>query len=86
MNAKEFAATLKRLHACKDARAWARGKTGATAWRTCRRGDWMLWLATQAGVRRQDIVLAACACARLSLRYVLKGEKRPLTAIQTAEK
>ncbi len=31
-------------------------------------------------------VLAACACARTSLRYVPVGETRPLVAIETAER
>jgi hypothetical protein len=46
----------------------------------------MLWLAARTGVRRQDLVLAACACARLALPYVAVGEPRPLRAIETAER
>ena len=45
----------------------------------------MLWLAARADVRRQEVVLAACACARLALPHVLAGEMRPLRAIETAE-
>jgi hypothetical protein len=30
--------------------------------------------------------LAACLCARLSLQYVTAGERRPLVAIETAER
>ena len=84
--AKTFAAHLRRLEACEEAYRWARGKSGAVAWRTCRRGDWLLWLAGRAGVRRQDLVLAACACARLSLPRVHAGEDRPRIAIETAER
>jgi hypothetical protein len=35
---------------------------------------------------RQQIVLAACACARTALKHVPAGEKRPLVAIETAER
>ena len=76
---------LSRLNACTEAREWAKGKTLAVAWRTCRRADWMLWLAARVGVRRQDVVLAACACARTSLKYVRPGEERPRLAIEAAE-
>jgi len=76
---------LSRLNACTEAREWARGKTLAVAWRTCRRADWMLWLAARVGVRRQDVVLAACACARTSLKYIKPGEERPRLAIEAAE-
>ena len=51
----------------------------------------MLWiLGNQAGKpgsdKRRKLVLAACECARLSLKHVKKGEKRPLQAIETAER
>jgi len=81
----DFEKLLRRLGACEDAREWAKGKSLAQAWRTCERGDWMLWLAARAEVRRQDVVLAACACARLSLKHVSKREERPRIAIETAE-
>ena len=84
--AKTFAAHLRRLGACEDAYRWARGKSGAVAWRTCKRGDWLLWLAARAEVRRQDLVLAACACARLALKHVPADEHRPRIAIETAER
>ena len=65
-------------------------KTSATAWRNCKRGDWMLWLlGTMSGpsesASRRKLVLAACACARLSLKYVPASETRPRVAIETAE-
>jgi hypothetical protein len=55
-------------------------------WATSDRGDHMLWLAGCAEVRRQDVVLAACACARLALPYVRAGDERPSVAIETAER
>lgn len=73
--------------ACAEAREWAKPyKTLSDAWAACERGDWMLWLAAQAGLcSRQELVLAACACARLALPHVPDGEVRPLRAIETAE-
>lgn len=36
---------LLSLNACSDAREWAEQQPDAqTAWNTCERGDWMLWL------------------------------------------
>jgi hypothetical protein len=80
-----FRDQLIRLKACSDAVEWVGERTLEQAWADCERGDWMLWLAARAAVRRQDIVLAACDCARLALRYVPEGEHRPRVAIATAE-
>src|SRR5271165_3476739 len=44
MNSKELSKLLTSLQACERATAWAKGKSLATVWRTCKRGDWMLWL------------------------------------------
>jgi TPR repeat protein len=59
-------------------------------WTTCDRGDWLLWFCThmidQPGwPTHQQVVLAACQCARIALRHVNSREKRPLEAILTAE-
>jgi len=72
---------------CLEAREWLlRQPDARTAWETCRRGDWMLYqLGHARGVDRRQLVLAACECARLALRYVLAGEHRPRIAIETAE-
>ena len=84
--------TLEQMSACNDAIEWIREyKTKQEAWDKCERGDWMLWyLGKKAGSpqsqSRKELVLIACKCARLSLKYVPKSEKRPLKAIQTAEK
>jgi hypothetical protein len=85
-------AKLSRVGACEEAREWARTQPDAeTAWNNCERGDWMLWIIgrTAAGKpwseERKPLVLAACKCARLALKYVPKGEKRPRKAIETAE-
>lgn len=59
-------------------------------WTTSDRGDWLLWFCThmidQPGwPTHQQVVLAACQCARIALRHVNSREKRPLEAIVTAE-
>ena len=83
---------LTKLGACSDAVAWVDGQPdAATAWAACERGDWMLWLLCRlAGPPESDsrrtLVLAACACARLSLWCVRPGETRPLASIETAER
>jgi hypothetical protein len=85
--AKHFSTVLSKLGACSEAVEWSKKyKTAASAWRHCPRGDWMLWIAGRAcGDDRRKLVLAACACARLALRHVPKGEERPRKAIETAE-
>ena len=83
---------LNKLGACLEAVEWASHfKTLQEVWDKCERGDWMLWLlGEQAGGSRsksfKKLVITTCKCARLSLKYIPKKEKRPLAAIQTAEK
>jgi len=78
--------TLERLRACSDAVDWARTQTGLySAWRSCPRGDWLLWIAARLGVDRRVVVFAACQCAREALQFVPAGEDRTRIAIETAE-
>jgi hypothetical protein len=83
---------LEKLNACEDAVEWCKDyKTLQAAWNACKRGDWMLWLigrmsGPSESASRKKLVLIACQCARLSLLYVRAGEKRPLRAIETAER
>ena len=92
MKIKDYISYLKELNACSEAIEWSKQfKTSQEAWNNCERGDWMLWLLDkQAGKpeskNRKKLVLAACRCARLSLKHIPKNEKRPLKAIQAAEK
>ena len=89
---KKHITYLKKLNACGNAVEWAgQFPTLQRAWDVCERGDWMLWLlGKQSGPpkskSRKKLVLAACKCARLALKYIPKDEKRPLKAIQVAEK
>ncbi len=83
---------LEKLNACNEAVIWAEQfNSMQEAWDNCERGNYMLWLlGSQSGPpeskSRKRLVLTVCKCARLSLKHVPKDEKRPLKAIQTAEK
>ena len=76
LEAKEFAALLIDLDACHEAREWANGMSLAEVWRTCHRGDWMLWLAARYGdVPHKTIVAIACDCAEPALPFT--NDPRP---------
>ncbi len=84
-------ALLRKLGACQEARVFVQKQSLAEAWSSCQRADWMLWLCgkmadKQGWPSRKQVVLAACACAETSLKFVKKGEKRPARAIETARK
>ena len=88
MNAKQFAALLVELNACSEAQEWAGGKSLAVVWKTCKRGDWLLWLCGKMADKpdwptRKEVVLAACDCAELALKYVPEGEERPRKCLET---
>ncbi len=88
MDRKNALELFEKLRACEEVVGWFEesGLSPKQAWRQCQRGDWMLWLAAKMDVDRKRVVLVACECARLSLKFVSKGEDRPLKAIETAEK
>ena len=81
---------LTRLGACDKPLAWIahpenEGKSPDELWETCPRGDWLMWLVTEAGVPRNLVAPAVCDCARLALPYVPDGENRPRLCIEAAE-
>ena len=87
----EFQSLLSDLGACNEAVQWAKGKSLAQVWRTCKRGDWLLWFCGKMVDKpgwptRKQVVLAACACAETALKFVKSGEDRPRIAIETARK
>lgn len=87
---KELLALLNKLDACQRAVRWVGDRDLARTWEECERGDWLLWLAgrmvgKEGWPTHQQVVLAACACARRGLRFVPEGEERPLRAIEAAE-
>jgi len=84
---------LTELNACHEAIEWARTQPNwETLWSNCNRGDWMLWLIglTIAGSpmsdERKPLVLAACDCAELALKYASEKEDRPRKAIELSRK
>lgn len=38
------------LGTCGEARSGTGGKTGAQAWKSCQRGDWLFWLVIRVGL------------------------------------
>ena len=88
MNAKQFSALLVELNACSEAKEWASGKSLAAVWKTCKRGDWLLWLCGKMADKpnwptHKEVVLATCDCAELSLKHVPPGEERPRKCLET---
>ena len=86
---------LVKMGACSDAVAWGRKyPTAQKAWTACKRYDWMMWLLDRANVTgertggpgHRKMVRLACLFARSTLKHVSKGERRPLLAIQAAER
>ncbi len=88
---KHWSERFEKLSPCPEALEWARTQdTYEAAWANCERGDWMMWdLAHKCGEigspMHRQVVLVACAHARLALPYVPEYESRPLEAILTAE-
>ena len=78
---------LASIQACDEARTWAGDRTPQQAWDESPRADWLLWWAAKTETNsRQEVVRAACLCARRALRYIPPGELRPLRAIEAAER
>ena len=88
----KFTDKLKKMGACEVAVEFAAKYSSLQeTWDACDRGDWMLWLIGKKAGKpdsksRKKLVLTVCKCARLSLKYMEKNEKRPLITIQTVEK
>lgn len=91
MNTATLLRILDSLDACDEARAWvATQPDAATAWATCPRGNWLVWVLGELHVRgalsRQTLVLAACACAETALRHAPAYDDRPRLAIEAARR
>ena len=76
--------------ACSDAIKAHGNQTLQEALDTCERADWMFWIINkmegQPGFPdKMALVKMACRFARLAIRFVPKGELRPLKAIEAAE-
>jgi len=85
----KLATILSHLGACTDARIWAKTQPDLeTAWRECKRSDWMLWLIARTTLSQDDSRLRFMACdfAEAVLIYVPAGEDRPRRAIECARR
>ena len=84
---RHWRTTIRAAGACNDARKWLRDQPDpVTAWNSCERGDWLLWIAARVITNPQQrmiVVLAACDCAETALAYAPAGEDRPRQCIET---
>ena len=91
MKINDYIKKIKSLNACSESLKDALNfTTSQELWDKCERGDWMLWLiggtSGEPGCeKRKKLVITACKCAGLALRYAEKGERLPLKSIETAE-
>ena len=85
MTHEEIRQFLENRSACRSAMDWLGNRDSSQMWAECNRPDWLLWWAGQV-VSRHDLVLAACDCAELALRFAPEGEDRPRIAIETARR
>ncbi len=92
MTRPDLATVLRALEACDEALSWAApfGARWEDALEACRDRRWLTWLAgallRRGHLRREVLVLCACACARLALRHVPAGQDCAQRAIETAER
>ena len=85
---------LDELGACEEALEWIEENSlndPQAAWDMCPHARWLIWavelhLNKPGWPTRQDLVLAACDCAEVSLHLVSAGEDRPRIAIDTARR
>jgi len=83
---------LKQRDACEEAIDWLETQPDfGTAWATCTRGDWMLWLLERLKGRPQGeghkrLSLCVCEAVRPCLEFVPSGEDRPRFAMETTER
>ena len=81
---RQAKSVIKSYNACDEAINWSNGYSSKKAWQICERGDWMLWICSKLpNITRQQLVFAACQCARLSLKYTT--DTRVLKCIETTE-
>ena len=84
---RDLSRILRKLGACDEAREWADGKDLVTAWTTCNRSDWMLWLLDALGYRDdRTLRLFACWCVKQEPCWSLLSDERSRTAVEVAER
>jgi len=66
---------LQKLHACSEAVKWAsQFPTLQEAWKSCPRGDWMLWVASKLKIDQRALFLARGQCAN-TVRHLMKDAR-----------
>ena len=66
---------LKKLNACKEAIEWvADQKNYKEAWRSCERGDWMLWLAFKLNIDDKKLTMAKVMCAK-QVEHLMRDQR-----------
>lgn len=65
---------LRNLDACRDAQVWAKGKTWKEIFKTCHRGDWLLWFFYHTNGDRRLLTLVKGHCAN-TVRHLMKDER-----------
>ena len=74
---------LKSKEACPEAVEWAKNYPDfKSAWNTCHRGDWMLWIAQKLNVDKRKLTLAKGRCAETVIH--LMKDQRSIDAIKAA--
>lgn len=87
MKRYELIQHLERLDACMGAKLWVSATMTwppHEMWKRCHRGDWMLWLASFAGVDSSVLVHAGCACVAPLLKLIPAEERRPAVVLEDA--
>src|ERR1017187_8499309 len=79
-SAAGFAKWLAKENACAESRTWQSGKTLNKTWKTCERGDWLLWLRNRAGYVWPDSLYAEYRRQRALLWSEYKRQRAPLLA------
>jgi hypothetical protein len=85
---------LEKLEACADALTWIddnKLSDPQVAWDTCPDARWLFWVIERhldkpGWPTHQEVVLAACDCAEVSLHLIPADEDRPRIAIETARR
>jgi len=77
-----FKELLIKLNACEEAREWAGDMPIEEIVSTCRRGDWLLWLAEKVDVDLRLRTLAKGHCAN-TVRHLMTDE-RSIKAVDVA--
>lgn len=66
---------IKKYDPCKKAVKWFNTQeSNEKAWKTCHRGDWMLWIANRLCVDEKKLTLAADLCAN-TVRHLMYDER-----------